>query len=71
MSSRIISDRVRKHRDGLREAGLRPIQIWVPDTRVRGFAGECRRQSLKLQNDPEEKAILKWIGKAASREGWK
>ena len=29
----------------LRAAGLRPIQIWVPDTRRSGFADECRRQS--------------------------
>ena len=41
-----VSDRVQKHRDGLRAAGLRPVQIWVPDTRRPGFAEECRRQSL-------------------------
>ncbi|MDQ2802510.1 MAG: antitoxin MazE family protein [Pseudomonadota bacterium] len=26
-------------------AGLRPVQIWVPDTRAAGFAEECARQS--------------------------
>lgn len=40
-----VSDRVRKRRDAMRAAGLRPIQIWVPDTRRPGFAEECRRQS--------------------------
>lgn len=40
-----VSQRVQKHRDALRAAGLRPIQIWVPDTRRPGFAEECRRQS--------------------------
>ena len=29
----------------LRVAGLRPVQIWVPDTRLPGFAAECKRQS--------------------------
>ena len=29
----------------MRMAGLRPVQIWVPDTRQPGFAQECRRQS--------------------------
>jgi hypothetical protein len=29
----------------MRAAGLRPVQIWVPDTRRPGFAEECRRQS--------------------------
>jgi hypothetical protein len=37
--------RVRKRRAALRQAGLRPVQIWVPDTRRPGFVEECRRQS--------------------------
>lgn len=40
-----VNDRVQKHRDALRKAGLRPIQIWVPDTRRPDFAEQCRRQS--------------------------
>ena len=40
-----VQQRVRKRRDALRGAGLRPVQIWVPDTRRPGFAEECRRQS--------------------------
>lgn len=40
-----IRERVRKRRDALRAAGLRPVQIWVPDTRRPGFDDECRRQS--------------------------
>jgi hypothetical protein len=39
------ADRVRKRRAALRRAGLRPVQLWVPDTRKPGFAAECRRQS--------------------------
>ena len=41
-----VTTRVQKRRDALRMAGLRPIQIWVPDTRRPDFAAECRRQSL-------------------------
>ncbi|MGE6739065.1 antitoxin MazE family protein [Allorhizobium pseudoryzae] len=37
--------RVQKHRDSLRAAGLRPVEIWVPDTGRPGFAEECRRQA--------------------------
>ncbi len=37
--------RVERRRAKLRAAGLRPIQIWVPDTRAPGFAAECYRQS--------------------------
>ncbi len=38
------AERVRRRRDKMRAAGLRPIQIWVPDTRASHFAAECRRQ---------------------------
>jgi Protein of unknown function (DUF3018) len=38
-------DKVRRHRERLREQGLRPVQIWVPDTRSPAFAEEARRQS--------------------------
>ncbi len=34
-----------RHRQRLRAAGLRPVQIWIPDRRVPGFAEECRRQA--------------------------
>jgi hypothetical protein len=57
-----IADRVEKRRAALRKAGLRPIQIWAPDTRGAGFAAECRRQSeLAAQadrNDPELSEFL-------------
>lgn len=47
-----VSERVQKRRDTLRAAGLRPVQIWVPDTRRPGFAAECRRQAaLVAQSD--------------------
>lgn len=37
--------RVRAHRERLREQGLRPVQIWVPDVTAEGFAEEAHRQS--------------------------
>ena len=39
------SERVQKRRDALRAAGLRPVQMWMPDTRRPGFAAECGRQA--------------------------
>ena len=65
-----VTDRVQKHRDGLRAAGLRPVQIWVPDTRRSGFASECRRQSLALRGDPQESDTLNWLEAGADTEGW-
>jgi hypothetical protein len=37
--------KVREHRERLREQGLRPIQIWVPDVRSPAFRSEAHRQS--------------------------
>jgi hypothetical protein len=65
-----VVERVKRHRDGLRAAGLRPVQIWVPDTRRPGFAEECRRQSRLLRDDPHEREILDWIEAVADTEGW-
>lgn len=64
------SERVRKHRASLRTAGLRPVQIWVPDTRKKGFAEECRRQSLLLLHDAHEAEILNWIEETSASDGW-
>lgn len=64
------SQRVQKYRTVLRESGLRPVQIWVPDTRRAGFAEECRRQSLLLQGDAHERETADWLVKAADSEGW-
>ena len=57
-----VVQRVQKRRDALRAAGLRPIQIWVPDTRHPGFAEECSRQSrvvaLADAADPDLQAFM-------------
>jgi hypothetical protein len=41
-------DKVRAHRERLRQQGLRPIQIWVPDVRSPAFAAAAHRQSLAV-----------------------
>lgn len=64
------SERVQRHRAALRASGLRPVQIWVPDTRRAGFAEECRRQSLSLRGDAHEREIDDWLEAAGDRDGW-
>ena len=41
-------DKVRSYRERMRARGLRPIQIWVPDTRTAAFVAEAHRQSLAV-----------------------
>lgn len=67
-----LNDRVRKHRDALRMAGLRPVQIWVPDTRRPGFTAECRRQSqIASQADLADTDMQDFMDAAlAEIDGW-
>ena len=62
--------RVQKHRPSLKARGMRPVQLWVPDTRSADFAAECRRQSALLDADPHEREILDWIEQVADKDGW-
>jgi hypothetical protein len=67
-----VNARVQKHRDALRRAGLRPVQIWVPDTRRPDFAQECRRQSLiAAQADLADADMQRFMDEAvADVAGW-
>lgn len=56
-----IATRVQQHRDRLRRAGLRPIQIWVPDTRSVSFLAECRKQSLLVASADKDDTELSEI----------
>lgn len=54
-------DKVRAHRERLRKQGLRPIQIWVPDTRSRSFKAQAHRQSLAVAEselESEDQAFI-------------
>jgi hypothetical protein len=72
MATAQINARVKKHRDALRMSGLRPVQIWVPDTRRSDFAEECRRQSrLAAQSDLADTDMLNFMDEAlADVDGW-
>ncbi len=72
MGTAHVNARVQKHRDALRKAGLRPVQIWVPDTRRPDFAEECRRQSrLAAQADMTGTDMQRFMDEAlADVDGW-
>jgi Protein of unknown function (DUF3018) len=53
--SKSSRDKVREHRKRLRQQGLRPIQIWVPDLRSPAFVAEAHRQSLAVAKSPQAK----------------
>jgi surfactin synthase thioesterase subunit len=53
--SKSSRDKARQHRKRLRQQGLRPIQIWVPDMRSPAFVTEAHRQSLAVAKSPHAK----------------
>ena len=62
-----IAARVQKRRDALRMAGLRPVQLWVPDTRRPDFAAECQRQSrLVCEADSADAEMMDFIDEILS-----
>ena len=53
--------KVQAYRERMRAKGLRPIQIWVPDTRTRAFKAAAHRQSLAVAQsvqEPEDQAFI-------------
>lgn len=70
MASTSSAQRVQKHRAQLKAQGMRPVQLWVPDTRNARFAAECRRQSALLATNPHERETLDWIEEVADTDGW-
>jgi len=67
-----VNLRVQKHRDALRRAGLRPVQLWVPDTRQADFAEQCRRQcELVAQADRVDDSVYQIMDAAlVDMDGW-
>jgi hypothetical protein len=43
---------MRRYRQRLRAAGLRPLQIWVADTTVPGVRRSLRAQSIRASQHP-------------------
>ena len=62
------NERMKDYRVRQRAAGLRLIQLWVPDTRSSKFAAECRRQCRLLHGDPAEADALEFIERAGAWE---
>jgi hypothetical protein len=72
LNSSSTAARVRRHREALRRAGLRPVQLWVPDTRRAGFAEDCRAQCLRVAATDDADQPLQALMREAVQhvEGW-
>jgi len=61
-----VNERMKQYRVQQRAAGLRRMQLWVPDPRSPVSAAGCRRQSVLMQHDPAEAESLEFIGRGAA-----
>jgi hypothetical protein len=52
---RSLRQKVANYRERMRAQGLRPVQIWVLDTRTPKFAAEAHSQSLAVARSPTER----------------
>lgn len=59
-------ERMRGYRSRQKAAGMRLVQLWLPDTRSKRFAAECRRQSRLLKGDAAEAQALEFIERAGA-----
>ena len=55
MSNKRIREKVRNYRERMRARGLRPVQIWVPDTRTPAFRLQAHRQSAAVASSALER----------------
>jgi hypothetical protein len=54
--------RMMAYRQKMRAAGLRPVQLWVPDTRSPEFIEKCRLQSEAVAaSDPAGDELMEWV----------
>jgi hypothetical protein len=65
-----VKPRVSKHRADMRKAGLKRIQIGVPDSSRRGFAAECRRQARLVRGHPDEQHVMRELDALIDTDGW-
>ncbi len=66
-----IREKVRRHRDKLQKRGLRPVQIWIPDTRSPDLAKELRQQSI-LASAADSNELMDALDiNMAETEGWR
>jgi Protein of unknown function (DUF3018) len=55
------SQKQQRYRNRLKRHGLRPVQIWVPDTSAPNFVEECHRQARMLAHATGERETMEFI----------
>ena len=64
------AERVRKHREKMKAAGLKPVTIWLPDVNSPEFGAEIDRDIAAISASNDEKQILEELS-GIEIDGWK
>jgi hypothetical protein len=54
-------DRTIRYRQILRAKGPRPVQVWLPDTRVPEFAARARQQCARINAADRAEGVMSWL----------
>lgn len=63
--------RVRKHREKMKAAGLKPVTIWVADVNAPGYQEEIRRQCELINASADSERVIDEMLSVADFSDWK
>ena len=63
--------RVRKHREKMKAAGLKPVTIWVPDVNSPGYREALARDIARINADEESNRVMEDMLELADFSDWK
>jgi hypothetical protein len=65
------NSRVQKHREKLRAAGLRPVQIWAYDTKSPAFLAQVKRDGELIRAHEDSRRVDEEMLSIADFSDWK
>ena len=63
--------RVRRHREKMKAAGLKPVTIWVPDVNAPGYREALARDIARINADEESTRVMEDMLELADFSDWK
>ena len=66
-----VAKRVRKHREKMKAAGLKPVTIWVPDVNAPGYREALARDIARINADGESTRVMEDMLELADFSDWK
>ena len=64
-----VAERVSVYRDKMRARGFRPVQIWLPDTRLERVTTQIAEQGRRVAQADRRDGTLEWLD-AINAEMW-